>query len=79
MIDTTTGDIGPEPGTTYSCRLLRADNSSVLASQTGISGTTATLTTTYVGQVILEVWSVRGGLNSWQRHRVQFSRTNPVP
>lgn len=79
LIDTTTGDIGPEPGTTYSCRLLRADNSSVLASQTGISGTTATLTTTYVGQVILEVWSVRGGLNSWQRHRVQFSRTNPVP
>ncbi|UZX36734.1 phage tail protein [Pseudomonas sp. B111] len=79
LIDTTAGDIGPEPGTTYSCRLLRADNSSVLASQTGISGTTATLTTTYVGQVILEVWSVRGGLNSWQRHRVQFSRTNPVP
>ena len=79
LIDTTLGSIGPEAGTTYSCRLLRADTSAVLDSETGISGTTATLTTTYVGQVIAEVWSVRGGIESLQRQRWQFDHTNPPP
>lgn len=75
LIDTQAGNIGPEAGTTYSFRLLRADTLAVLASQTGISGTTATLTTTYVGQIIAELWSVRGGLNSVQWHRWQFDHT----
>ncbi|EPL63739.1 hypothetical protein B382_04640 [Stutzerimonas stutzeri B1SMN1] len=79
LIDTTLGSIGPEAGTTYSCRLLRADTSAVLASQTGVSGTTATLTTTYVGQVIAEVWSAREGIESLQRQRWQFDHTNPPP
>lgn len=78
LIDTTLGDIGPEAGTTYSCRLVRADTNAVLATQAGISTTTATLTTTYVGQVIAEVWAVRGGLESLQRHRCAFSRTAAV-
>ncbi|MCY1380349.1 hypothetical protein D9M69_681580 [compost metagenome] len=79
LIDTTMGSIGPEAGTTYSARLLRADTSVVLASATGVSGTTATLATTYVGQVIVELWSVRGGMESWQRQRWQFAHTNPPP
>lgn len=79
LIDTTLGSIGPEAGTTYSCRLLRADTSAVLDSETGISGTTATLTTTYEGQVIAEAWSVRGGIESLQRQRWQFAHTNPPP
>ncbi|MDH0095847.1 phage tail protein [Ectopseudomonas hydrolytica] len=79
LIDTSLGSIGPEAGTTYSCRLLRADTSAVLASQTGLAGTTATLATTYVGQVIAEVWSVRGGIESLQRQRWQFGHTNPPP
>lgn len=79
LIDTTLGSIGPESGTTYSCRLLRADTSAVLDSETGISGTTATLTTTYEGQVIAEAWSVRGGIESLQRQRWQFAHTNPPP
>lgn len=69
LIDTTQGSIGPESGTTYSARLLRADTSAVLVSQTGIAGTTATLSTTYVGDVIVELWSVRDGLDSQQRWR----------
>lgn len=77
LIDTQAGNIGPEAGTTYSFRLLRADTLTVLASQTGISGTTATLTTTYAGQIIAELWSVRGGLSSLQRHRWQFDHTVP--
>ncbi|SEJ34900.1 hypothetical protein SAMN04244579_04028, partial [Azotobacter beijerinckii] len=67
------GSIGPESGTTYSARLLRADTQAVLASQTGIAGTTATLSTTYVGDVIAELWSVRDGLDSHQRWRHTFA------
>ncbi|MFY1053550.1 hypothetical protein ACOQNP_18180 [Ectopseudomonas khazarica] len=79
LIDTAMGSVGPEAGTTYNCRLLRADTNAVLASQTAISGTTATLSTTYVGQVIAEAWSVRGGIESLQRQRWQFAHTNPPP
>ncbi len=79
LIDTTMGSIGPEAGTTYTCRLLRADNNAQLAIQAAISGTTATLATTYEGQVIAELWSEKGGLPSIQRHRWQFEHTNPPP
>lgn len=77
LIDTTLGSIGPEGGTTYSVRLLRADTSALLASQTGVSGTTATLTTTYVGNVIVELWAVRDGMESWQRQRWAFAHSLP--
>lgn len=77
VIDTTVGNIGPEPGTTYTARLLRADTQAVLVSETGITGTSATLITAYVGQVIAELWSVRDGMSSWQVHRHQFERTAP--
>lgn len=72
LVDTSQGSIGPEAGTTYSARLLRADTQAVLVSQTGIAGTTATLSTTYVGSVIVELWAVRDGLESWQRWRYQL-------
>lgn len=73
LIDTQASNIGPEAGTTYTFRLLRADTQAVLASQAAIGGTTATLATTHVGPVIAELWSVRGGLASLQRHRWHFS------
>lgn len=78
LIDTSVGSIGPESGTTYSVQLKRADNGSVLASQTGITVATATLTTTYVGLVTLEVWSLRGGIQSLQRQVHTFMR-NATP
>lgn len=77
MIDTEADNIGPEAGTTYTFRLLRADTLAVLASQTAISGTSTTLATSYLGQVIAELWSVRGGLSSVQKHQWQFEHTNP--
>lgn len=77
VVDTGQASIGPEPGTTYSCRLLRADNSTVLATQTGISGTSHTLSTTYVGQIRVELWAVRDGLASTQRHSWTFAHSNP--
>lgn len=77
LIDTSMASIGPEAGVTYSARLLRADTNAVLASQTAIAGTTATLAATYEGQVIVELWSVRSGTESHQRQRWTFMRTNP--
>lgn len=77
LIDTGLASIGPEPGTTYEARLLRTDTGAVLASLTGITGTSGTLSTTYVGQVTLEVWAVRDGLASLQRHRHTFTRSTP--
>jgi len=74
LIDTTLGTVGPEPGTTYSARLLRADTEAELVAQTGVTAETLTLSTTYSGQVILELWSVRDGFESIQRHRHQFER-----
>lgn len=79
LIDAAQASIGPEPGATYSARLLRADTLAVLVSQTGIAGTTATLSTTYVGDVIVELWSVRDGFDSLQRWRHTFTHSNPAP
>lgn len=70
IIDTQQDSIGPESGVTYSVQLLQANNEAVLVSHTGITGTTATLTTDYEGDVILELWSEKDGMPSWQRHRV---------
>lgn len=72
LIDAAQGDIGPEAGVTYSARLLRADTQAVLVSQTGIAGSTATLSTTYEGGAIMEVWAVREGMESLQRWRHPF-------
>lgn len=74
LIDTSVGSIGPEAGTTYSARLLRVDTGAVLASTSGVTGTSGALSTTYVGQVTLEVWSVRAGIESLQRQRHTFMR-----
>ena len=79
VIDTTLGNIGPEPGTEYSARLLRADNNAVLASITGLAGVTTSLSNSYEGQVIAEVWSTRDGIASWQRHNHQFQWTRTEP
>lgn len=73
IIDTQQGSIGPESGVTYSVQLLQANDEAVLVSQTGITGTTATLTTDYEGDVILELWSEKDGMPSWQRHRTEFT------
>jgi hypothetical protein len=77
LIDTAMGSIGPEAGVTYSARLLRADTQVVLVSQTGITGTTSTLSTIYEGSVIAELWAVRAGLESGQRWRWTFERIAP--
>ncbi|PKM31723.1 MAG: hypothetical protein CVV07_01010 [Gammaproteobacteria bacterium HGW-Gammaproteobacteria-11] len=75
LIDTTIGNIGPEPGTSYTARLLRSDTLAVLDIESGISGTSVVLESAYAGEVIVEVWSVRDGIVSWQRLSHSFTLT----
>lgn len=74
----TESNIGPEAGTTYTARILKASDNSVLASQTGI--TTNTYTFQALDQdndIYVELWSVRDGYESMQKHRyfMQYLRT----
>lgn len=78
LIDAEVTSIGPEAGTTYTARLLRADTLADLASATGVSGTTAALASSYSGEVIAEVRSARGGLESGQRATAVFVLNPPA-
>jgi len=61
-----TGSITTEAGVTYSGELRKTSDDSLLDSFTGISATTYTFTTAYIGEVYFKLWSVRDGLDSWQ-------------
>lgn len=78
LIDTGIGSIGPEAGTTYSARIVRIDTGAVIASQNSITGTAVTLSPLYEGQVRAELWSVRDGIESFQRHSHQFNLLQPL-
>lgn len=76
----TDASVGPEGGVTYSTRLVRTDTEVELDSSTAISGTTVTFMPSYRGEVRLEVWSVRGGLESTQMfvHTFLYTAIAPV-
>ena len=78
IVDTTSSSIGPEAGVTYSISLLRASDSAVLASATGISGESYVLPYYGTLDVKLELQSVRSGINSFQKHSHAFYLDNPV-
>ncbi|MFT0211840.1 phage tail protein [Pseudomonas sp. F1_0610] len=75
MIDYYMQSIGPEPETTYTVRLLRKDNNTLLASTTAMAATTTTIETDYQGEVVLELYSERNGLRSWQSNKITFAYT----
>lgn len=69
LVEQDESSIGPEAGVTYSVEV--ADEAlAVLHSATGISGTTATVPASSLtaGLLRFRLWSVRGGLASWQQH-----------
>jgi hypothetical protein len=76
----TEASVGPETGVTYSARLVRTDTEVEVDSEAEISGATVTLTPAYRGEVRLEVWSVRDGLESFQifSHTFFYTATAPV-
>lgn len=73
LVDYTAGNIGPEPGTSYSARLLRASDNAVLTSATNIFGTSWAPPIYAQGEYIVEVWAVRGGLASFQKTTHRFA------
>lgn len=74
-------NIGPEAGTTYTVRLLDASNASVIQTHSGISTNNQVLDVLSPGQYSLtvELWSVRDGLDSRQKHQWSFDYTRPEP
>ncbi|MDX9861604.1 MAG: phage tail protein [Rhodospirillales bacterium] len=76
LIDTTTGTIGPETGTTYTA-ILKTSGGTVLATHSGLTGETTTFTLAEIGAnttVRVELYSLRDGLQSLQTHSHTFER-----
>jgi len=69
IVADTEGNIGPETGTTYTVEVRKTSNSSLIGSKTGITTNTTTLTATEDTQAYVDLWSVRDGYASWQKHR----------
>lgn len=71
LVADTEGNIGPEAGTTYTVEVRKVSDNSLVTSETGITGNTATIDP--LGQdmqVYVDLWSVRDGYASWQKHRI---------
>ncbi len=78
LVDTTTGDIGPEPGTTYDVVLFNNSTDAVIATHADIAGTSDTILETELTgidgvEVRLEVYSKRGGIESLYRQTAVFT------
>lgn len=77
LIDTNFGSIGPEVGTTYTCRILLL-NGTVIASHTGINTSTTTFTLVELGanygQLRVQLWATRSTVDSLQMHDYEFTR-----
>jgi hypothetical protein len=73
FIDTTSGNVGPETGTTYNLQIRDSDDVLVV-DETGISGTSWTETDELAGAdtYTVRLWSVRDGYESWQAHEFDF-------
>ncbi|WVW77193.1 putative tail protein [Stenotrophomonas phage vB_SmaS_Bhz54] len=78
LIDESAGSIGPEAGTTYTCRLLTAGGS-VLVTHAGLTGASDTFTLAEMGanygRLRIQLWSVRDGVQSLQMHDWEFTRS----
>ncbi len=65
--------IGPEVGTTYTVELYNDFTDVLVDSTSGITGTSLSLTATDSYPARLEIYSVRDGIESWQRQIRRFS------
>ena len=74
IADTEDASITAEPGTTYSITIKRADTLATIYSASGLTTLSDTVTSVggYIGDVILEVWAVRDGYDSWQKQQREF-------
>lgn len=70
LVDQDAGDIGPEPGTTYTVRCYIGGV--LVDEQAGITGTSATVLPVASGPARIEVEAVRDDLASWQAAFAEF-------
>jgi hypothetical protein len=74
LVGHTAASIGPEAGTTYTVQVKSADGTTTLRTVTGLTGTTWTYTDAlqladgFPQSVLIQLWSVRGGVASWQTY-----------
>lgn len=79
LIDTTAGSVGPEVGTTYTVKVIAVSSGVELYSNTAITVDAANLNAAAIlpggatTDVRLELWAVRDGYASWQKHNFTFS------
>ena len=80
LIDTTAASVTPDEtrNLRYALRLLD-DSDTVLVERDDIGGTTATVVLNYTGDVMLELYAIDDGGESWQRHVHTFAYTAPSP
>lgn len=72
LVTQNAGDIGPEPGTTYTAELYDDATDELHDSVSGITGTSVQMTALDTFQGRLEVYSVNDGRESWQRQVRRF-------
>lgn len=78
IVDTSENSIGPELGTTYNIAIIKQSDNSILQSFTGLTGTSQvfSIVVTKPTLVRLELYSVRGGLESTYKHSFVFLYSN---
>jgi hypothetical protein len=80
LVNTEAGSIGPEAGTSYTVE-LRTSGGTLISSATGLTGTSHVFTLAAMGAnygtLRILVWSVRGGVDSLQKHDWAFTRNTP--
>lgn len=78
LIDHTSGNIGPEAGTTYSIEIRDVATNTLLESSYGMTGTSFTSGLYFTNKdVIVKLWSVNSSRASFQSHFHQFLLNNP--
>jgi hypothetical protein len=70
-----TGDVTTEPGVTYSYRLTKTSDDSVIHTADGVTGNTVTLAVAYVGEVRFRLWSVNANGDSFTEINHIFTTT----
>ena len=74
LIDYYTGAITSETGVTYSGEMRRTDTSAILDSFSGSSAFTFAFTTSYLGPVVINLWSINANGISFQIVSHNFTR-----
>lgn len=72
LVSQSEGNIGPEAGTTYTVELYNDGSDTLVESTSGIAGTSLSITATDSFLARLEIYSVRDGIESWQRQVRRF-------